>query len=162
MIQIRTATRKDAAAAHQLICELAKFENALEEVTTTLEQFEEDGFGEKPLYYLKVAEEIDVDGKAKVVGMCLFYVIYSTWKGKIVYLDDLVVTQSHRRQGIGKQLIDALFKEAHKMGANQVRWHVLDWNEPAIQFYKQLGMKLESDWITCKLSKKQLNSYING
>ncbi len=161
MIHIRTATRKDAAAAHQLICELAEFENALAEVTNSLEQFEEDGFGTNPLYHLKVAEEIDEKGNTKVVGMCLFYVIYSTWKGKIVYLDDLVVTQSHRRLGIGKQLVDALFREAYKMNANQVRWHVLDWNEPAIQFYKGLGMKLENDWITCKLSKKQLKNHIN-
>ncbi len=157
MIHIRqAASQADFAAAHRLIKELAAFEEAAEEVTLSLEQFIVDGSGENPLYQLTLAEFCKENGDKEIVGMCLYYTIYSTWKGKILYLDDLVVTEAFRRKGVGKLLVAHLFDYARTIEANQVRWHVLDWNEPAIQFYRKLNMKLEDDWITCKLSKAQL------
>ena len=157
-ICIRKAERRDATAAYTLIKELAEFENAVEEVTLSLEQFTKDGFEtEQPLFYLNVAELTKENGEREIVGITLFYFIYSTWKGKIVYLDDLVVTQKYRRKGVGKALLGELIRFAKAENANQLRWHVLDWNMPAIKLYEKLGMKLENEWITCKLSRKQLD-----
>ncbi len=158
-ITIRKAEKSDLPQAYQLICELALFEKAPQEVTLTLEQFEQDGFGENPLYYLNVAE-VTLPGNSKeIAGMALFFFSYSTWKGKIVYLDDVMVAERHRSKGIGKLLIDSVFRFAKHHQAKQVRWHVLDWNTPAINFYKQLGMSLEPEWITCKYSESQIRSY---
>ncbi|MGB1205863.1 MAG: GNAT family N-acetyltransferase [Chitinophagales bacterium] len=161
-INIRKATKQDAKAAYRLIKELAKFENAVEEVTLSLEQFIKDGFEcEQPLFRLNVAELTKENGEKEIVGITLFYIIYSTWKGKIVYLDDLVVTQKYRRNGVGQLLLNALILFAKTENANQLRWHVLDWNTPAIKLYEKLGMKLENEWITCKLSQQQLASYVS-
>lgn len=158
-ITIRKAEKSDLPQAYQLICELALFEKAPQEVTLTLEQFEKDGFGINPLYYLNVAEITLPDDSKEIAGMALFFFSYSTWKGKIVYLDDVIVTERHRSRGIGKLLIDSVFRFAKEHQAKQVRWHVLDWNTPAINFYQQLGMSLEPEWITCKYSEKQILSY---
>jgi len=154
----RATTTADFAAAHQLIYELAVFENAAHEVLLSLEDFIRDGSGEKPLFFCNVAELKNADNSAEIVGMSLFYFSYSTWKGKILYLDDLVVTKTYRRIGVGKKLVQAIFNFARENKVNQVRWHVLDWNTPAIKFYKKLGMKLEDDWITCKLDKSALTN----
>ena len=99
------------------------------------------------------------NGKKEIVGMALFYFMYSTWKGKILYLDDLIVTEPYRRLGVGQQLVDSLMEFAQETEVNQVRWHVLDWNEPAIRFYKKLGMRLEPEWITCKFDRRQILQY---
>ena len=159
-IVIRKATKQDAPAAYALIKELAEFENAAEEVTLSLEQFAKDGFEtEQPLFFLNVAELTKRNGETEIVGITLFYFIYSTWKGKIVYLDDLVVTQKYRRKGIGQLLLNALVQFAKAENANQLRWHVLDWNTPAIKLYEKLGMKLENEWITCKFGREQLDNF---
>lgn len=156
-IIIRKAIREDAAAAYGLIKELAEYEKAPQEVTVSLEEFTEDGFGAEPIYHLLVAETSETAENPKcIVGIALFYVAYSTWKGKMVYLDDLIVTEKHRKSGIGQQLIDAVFAFARTHGANQVRWHVLNWNEPAINFYKKMNTRLEDDWITCKFGRDLL------
>ncbi len=157
-IHIRKANREDAAAAYGLIKELAEYEKAPQEVTVSLEEFVEDGFGPDPIYQLLVAEAVpaDIDKPKVIVGIALFYVAYSTWKGKMVYLDDLVVTENYRQLGIGQQLIDAVFDFARRHHANQVRWHVLNWNEPAIKFYEKMGTRLEEDWITCKFGRDLL------
>lgn len=151
---IRPGTAADAPAAYQLICELAQYEKALEEVALSLEEFVKDGFGSNPpAYQLRVADEYDDQHQLLgVVGMALFYISYSTWKGRVVYLDDLVVTERHRRSGIGKLLLQSVMDFARAEQVRQVRWHVLDWNEPAIRFYKKINARLEDNWITCKVT----------
>lgn len=155
-INIRKAAPQDLPHAHQLIQELADYENAPEEVILTLEQFIADGTSTPPSYYLQVAEITHEDGRTQIIGMALFYLIYSTWKGKVIYLEDLVVTEQYRRHGVGQQLIEAVLDIARSMQVNQVRWHVLDWNEPAINFYKKMGVKMEEDWTTCKVEQALL------
>jgi GNAT superfamily N-acetyltransferase len=150
-ITIRKAEQRDVSAMLALIKELATYERAPNEVITTEASMLRDGFGEEKIFHSLVAE---ADGA--IVGIAIFYVAYSTWKGKIIYLDDLVVTESHRRFGIGKKLFDAVGKISKAMGVSQLRWHVLDWNEPAINFYKKYDASLDADWITCKLTREQL------
>jgi len=155
-ILTRKAIKADLPAAHQLIKELAIYEKAAREVVLTLEQFTKDFESSNPVYKLHVTEITSKEGKSVIVGIALFYFAYSTWKGKMVYLEDLVVSQAYRRQGIGEQLIESVFQFARDEHANQVRWHVLDWNEPAIRFYEKLEVKMEEEWVTCKLEKDKL------
>lgn len=157
-INIRPATIDDANAAYKLICELAEYEKAPQEVTVSCQQFTDDGFGTNPRYRLLVAEHSSPDQAPLIVGIAVFFDSYSTWKGKTIYLDDLIVTQTYRRYGIGKLLINALLDIARQEKANQVRWHVLNWNQPAIDFYQKMGVKMESEWITCKCEKSMLYS----
>jgi len=152
-LNIRKATRADAAAAHQLIVELAVFEKEPDAVTNTLKQFTEDGFGENPIYQLIVAE----NNHKEVVGMALYFYAYSTWKGKMLYLDDLVVTEAYRNKGIGQKLVDEVFIIAKANNAKIVRWEVLDWNKPAIEFYKKLGAKIDKDWWACKFYEDKID-----
>ena len=155
-IHIRIATLEDLPAAHQLIVELATYEKAPEQVILTLEQFTADFTAKHPIYHLFVAEATHEDGSTEIVGIALYYFIYSTWKGRVIYLEDLVVTQAYRRHGVGQLLIDAVLDAARNEKVNQVRWHVLDWNEPAIRFYEKMGVKMEDDWTTCKVEKEML------
>ena len=148
---IRKGERRDAAAAHALVRELAVYERAPLEHTCTVEQFEEDGFGENSIYSLLVAEH-----RKEIVGICLFYTAYSTWKGKYIYLDDLMVTKSMRRTGIGEMLLERLFQEAREHGVAKVSWQVLDWNELAINFYKKYPVDFDGEWINCHMYKKDL------
>lgn len=148
---IRNGLKEDAKACHELIKELAVFENAPDAVTNTLEQFTNDGFGEEPIYKLFVAEiSADETEAKKVVGMALFVTTYSTWKGKMLFLDDLVVNEAFRGKGIGQALIDALFDHARNNDFKIIKWQVLNWNEPAIKFYKKLGMTFDDEWLDCK------------
>ena len=128
-INLRVAVKEDCPRLLELVNELALFEKAPEEVTVTLKEFEEAGFGEKPVWKTFVAE---VDGV--IVGFALYYIRYSTWKGCRMYLEDLIVTESWRGKGVGKLLFDRLIIEAREMGFNGMSWQVLDWNEPAIKF----------------------------
>lgn len=155
-LSIRKAKPADMPAAYQLIKELAAYEKALEQVVLSLEQFVKDGFGEQPLFHLNVAIAKLPNHQEKVVGISLFYLAYSTWKGKMVYLDDLVVSRDYRKMGIGQMLLGEIFDFARQENAQQVRWHVLDWNRPAINLYKKLNAKLENDWITCKIEQSVL------
>jgi GNAT superfamily N-acetyltransferase len=153
-ILIRKAVKADVPAMLNLVKELAAFEKAPNEVTNTIERMEQDGFGDHPVFFAHVAE---VNGK--VVGMALYYIAYSTWKGKYIYLDDLIVNEQYRRNSIGKKLFDALATLAKEVHANQLRWHVLDWNQPAMDFYGKLNAHFDNEWITCKLSKEQIDNY---
>lgn len=158
-ITIRKGEKKDLPQVLELVKELALYERAPQEVITTVEQMEGDGFGENAIYRFLVAEV-----EEKIIGIALYYTAYSTWKGKYIYLDDLIVTEKLRRSGAGKLLFDALLKEAKREGANQLRWHVLEWNMPAINFYKKYNAGLDPEWIMGKLSKEQiekLNTQIN-
>lgn len=158
-ITVRVAqTPADYAAAFALVNELAAYEKAAHEVTLTLEQFIADGQGSHPLYQLRVAEisGLDNNPEPQIAGMALFYTMYSTWKGKIVYLDDVVVQEKYRRYGIGQHLMNTVLDYARTQNAAQVRWHVLDWNTPAIRFYEKMQVRLEPEWITCKMDKELL------
>lgn len=153
-IIIRQGTADDLPAVLQLIKELAAYENAPNEVTLTLEDMLKDGFGEKPLFELLVAES-----NGSILGMALYFYSYSTWKGKCIYLEDIVVKEDARRKGIGLQLFEALIKKARDFGAQRLQWQVLDWNQPAISFYKKINANLDPSWINCKLTFDQLASY---
>ncbi|MFT6867488.1 MAG: GNAT superfamily N-acetyltransferase [Cyclobacteriaceae bacterium] len=147
MIQIRKGTKSDLPSAFELIKELALFEKAPDEVSNTLEMMEKDGFGEHPIYWYIVAE----DG-GEIVGMSMYYYRYSTWKGKRLYLEDLVVTESRRGTGIGKMLFERTVEIGKETDCTGMMWQVLDWNEPAINFYQEYGTKMDSGWLNCSLN----------
>ncbi len=151
-INIRVARREDCSRLMELINELAVYEKAPEEVTVSLAEFEDAGFGEKPVWKAFVAEENET-----VQGFGLYYIRYSTWKGCRLYLEDLIVTDSLRGKGIGKLIFDKLIEEAVEKGYNGMTWQVLDWNEPAINFYKKYNSYIESGWLNASLSKDQIN-----
>lgn len=152
-MNIRIAKKEDCPRLLALVHELALFERAPEEVTVTLNEFEEAGFGNKPVWKAFVAE---VDGL--IVAFALYYVRYSTWKGCRMYLEDLIVTESWRGKGIGRLLFDRLVQEAKELGFNGMTWQVLDWNEPAIDFYKKYEAAIEAGWLNASLSKQQILS----
>ena len=156
MIVIRKAMKADAPAIHALVYELAVFEKAPQAVETSPEIYARDGFGDNPCFECFVAEH-ETDG---IVGITLFYFGYSTWKGKMLYLDDLVIRESYRRQGIGKQLMDNLIAYAVEQEASMMKWQVLDWNEPAIAMYKKMGAVFDQEWIDCKMYRHQLEDRI--
>lgn len=154
---IRKGNREDVKSMFRLVKELAEFERVPEAVVNTEEMMLQDGFGENAIYRVFVAEEADTND---IIGMALYYTAYSTWKGKVLFLDDLVVTEKYRRFGIGRKLINAFLTDAKELGVNQIRWQVLDWNTPAIEFYKSLGAELDAEWITCKMSKQEIADYL--
>jgi GNAT superfamily N-acetyltransferase len=145
-IIIRKGEEGDVEAAFQLIRELALFEKAPDEVQTNVEQMRADGFGKKPAYRLLIAE---ADGE--IVGTAIYFIKYSTWKGKGLYLDDIVVAEAFRGKTIGSKLFEAVLQDAKNENCKQMHWQVLDWNEPAIAFYKKYNAVFESGWINCKL-----------
>jgi len=153
-VAIREARLADCSRILELINELAVYERAPEEVTVTLAEFEDAGFGQKPVWKAFIAELDET-----IVGFALYYVRYSTWKGCRLYLEDFIVTDSHRGKGIGKQLFDTIVLEAHQKGFNGMTWQVLDWNEPALNFYKKYEAGVEAGWLNGSLSKQQLASY---
>lgn len=153
-ITIRPGTQDDLSQALALIQELAEFEREPEAVEATVESMQRDGFGSHPVFEFFVAEDQD-----KVVGLALYFYSYSTWKGKCIYLEDLIVTQSYRGQGIGRRLLDRIVEKAKEENAKRVVWQVLDWNTPAIEFYKSLDAALLSEWITCRLTEEQIRDY---
>lgn len=155
-IVIRKAEKKDMADVLGLINELAIFENAPEEVAISVEDLQRDGFDHKPLFSVLLAENARLpDGQeGEIAGMAFYYTAYSTWKGKMLYLDDLVVLEKYRRHGVGQLLLDAVKSEAKAENANQVRFHVLNWNETAITFYKKNNVSLDDEWILCKIEKE--------
>ncbi|WDF53659.1 GNAT family N-acetyltransferase [Mucilaginibacter sp. KACC 22063] len=153
-LHIRIAKKDDCPRLLDLVHELALFEKAPEEVTVSLQEFEEAGFGTKPVWKAFVAE---VD--SFIVGFALYYVRYSTWKGCRLYLEDLIVTEPFRGKGVGKKLFNRLIQEAQELGFNGMTWQVLDWNEPAINFYKKYEAGFDEGWVNVSLSKEQITSY---
>jgi GNAT superfamily N-acetyltransferase len=145
-ITIRKAVRTDCARMMELIHELAVYEKAPDEVTVSLAHFEESGFGANPVWWAFVAEVQGV-----VIGMALYYVRYSTWKGQRMYLEDILVTETMRGQKIGSLLFDALIVEAKEKGFNGMNWQVLEWNEPAINFYKKYKANFDPEWVNCSI-----------
>lgn len=146
-INIRRAVKEDCARLLELIRELAVYEKAPQEVTVTMEHFEESGFGKQPVWWAFVAE-----ANGQVEGFAMYYIRYSTWKGQRMYLEDLIVTEKMRGQGLGKQLFDQLIVEAKEKKFNGIVWQVLEWNEPAINFYKKYNAHFDPEWINCSIS----------
>ena len=151
---VRDAQREDVPFIMQLIKELAIYEKSENEVETTITSMLEDGFGERPCFNAMVAEL-----HSEIVGIAVYFYSYSTWKGRSLYLDDLVVSEKVRRMGVGHQLFGALVKKAASEGVGKMHWQVLDWNEPAIHFYEKWKATLQDGWLNVSLSKQQLNEY---
>ena len=162
-INIRRAVKKDCPRLLELVQELATYERAPNEVTVTLEHFEESGFGEKPVCWTFVATspsnslskggegEPDSENSEIIQGFALYYIRYSTWKGQAMYLEDIIITNKMRGKGIGKLLFDRLIEEAREKKFNRIIWQVLDWNEPAINFYKKYNAEIDSGWLNCQI-----------
>jgi GNAT superfamily N-acetyltransferase len=146
-INIRRAVKEDCARLLELIRELAEYEKAPQEVTVTMEHFVESGFGSQPVCWAFVAE---ADGQ--VEGFAMYYIRYSTWKGQRMYLEDLLVTEKMRGKGLGKMLFDQLIVEAKEKKFNGIAWQVLEWNEPAINFYKKYKAHFDPEWINCSIT----------
>lgn len=145
-IIIRRAVTEDCPRLLELIHELAEYERAPQEVTVTLEHFIESGFGAQPVWWAFVAT---VEGR--VEGFALWYIRYSTWKGQRLYLEDLIVTQEMRGRGLGKLLFDRLIGEMREKKYSGMVWQVLDWNEPAINFYKKYQATFDAGWVNCSV-----------
>jgi GNAT superfamily N-acetyltransferase len=152
---LRRGVEADLPQVLGLIHELALDERAPEAVTNTLAAMQRDGFGPAPIFGFFVLE----NEAAEIIGLALFYTAYSTWKGRMLYLEDLVVTESARRGGLGRLLFDAVVAEARATGAVRLKWQVLNWNEPAIAFYQKLGATIESEWFNGNLDDSQLATY---
>ena len=143
---IRRAVKDDCLRLLELVQELATYERAPGEVTVTLEHFNESGFGKQPVWWAFVAEVNE-----RVVGFALYYIRYSTWKGQAMYLEDILITNEMRGKGIGKLLFDRLVEEARDKKFNRIIWQVLDWNEPAINFYKKYNADFDAGWLNCSI-----------
>lgn len=150
-VNIRAAVKEDCVSLLELVNELAVFEKAPEEVTVTLEEFVDAGFGSN-----KVWDAIVADENGFIAGFAIYYTRYSTWKGRRLYLEDFIVTEAYRGRGIGKLLFEAVIKDAKDKNFNGMNWQVLDWNEPAINFYKKYGADLDPEWLNGSFTKAQL------
>jgi len=151
-IKLRFAVEEDCPRILELIHELAVYEKAPEEVTVTLQEFIDAGFGETPAWKAFVAA--DENG---ILGFALYYIRYSTWKGCRLYLEDFLVTENARGKGIGKLLFERVMKEAKDNNYNGMSWQVLDWNAPAINFYNKYAAQLEAGWLNASFSKDRIN-----
>ena len=150
-INIRQGVKKDLPAALNLIKELACYEDSLEEVTITLEELENDGFGKYPWFWFLVAEKNN-----SIIGLSFYWIRYSTWKGKFLFLEDFVIKETHRRAGVGSKLFEETIKICNKLDLNGMSWQILDWNNTAINFYKKYNAEISKNWLSGKLTKQQL------
>jgi GNAT superfamily N-acetyltransferase len=146
-VKIRRAVKEDCQRMMELVHELAFYEKAPHEVTITMEHFVESGFGEHPVWWAFVAE---VNGV--VQGFALYYIRFSTWKGQRMYLEDFLVTEKMRGKGLGKLLFEQLLEEAKSRNLTGIQWQVLEWNEPAINFYKKYNPSFDGEWMNCAIN----------
>ena len=151
-ITIRKGVKKDLPCVLKLIKELADYENALNEVTITLKELEKDGFGSNPLYWFLVAEK-----RNKIIGLSFYFIRYSTWKGKFLFLEDFVIEKQYRNQGVGSALFEETINICKQLKLNGMIWQVLDWNTSAINFYKKYNADINNKWLNGKLTIKQID-----
>ena len=156
-MNIRIANRSDMTSVLSLIKELARFENDPDAVELRVENLVNDGFDDQPAFHVYVAEVDEI-----IVGIALFYMRYSTWKGKSLHLEDLIVEEQNRGKGIGKALYSAVLKYAHEKKYKRVSWEVLDWNKPAIDFYKRSGAKILDGWKVVHMDEISLDHFIQN
>ena len=154
---IRKAEKKDSLAILNLIKELALFEKEPESVKLKLSDIENDGFGTKPLFECIVAEINN-----RIIGMAIYYPRYSTWNGPTIHLEDLIVSEQYKGKGIGTQLYSNFIKMALNSGVKRVEWNVLDWNSPAINFYKKSGAKVLDDWRSVQMHRSEMKKYLKN
>ena len=154
-IDIRSGKKDDLPRVLELVKELAAFERASQEVINTVALMEQDGFGPHPVFGFFVAESNQV-----IVGLSLFYYRYSTWKGKRIYLEDIIVTEKERGKGIGTLLFQRTLEKTLEDSCSGMTWQALDWNEPALNFYRKYNSKLDNEWITCSLESDQIKKII--
>lgn len=155
-VVIRKGESTDTPQLLSFIKELAEYEKAADQVEVDVEELTRDGFGEHPLYKFIVAE-----AEGQIVGIALYYFKYSTWKGKTMFLEDLIVNGPSRKFGIGRRLFVEICKIAHLEGCRRMDWQVLDWNIPAIEFYKKFNAKLDPEWLDGRLFKDELTQIYN-
>lgn len=153
-MRIRKGTKEDMSAVLALIQELAILEKEPDAVVVTVADLERDGFGSNPLFETFVAEH-----NGEIIGMALFYYRYSTWKGKTIHLEDLIVKESYRGTGAGSALYTAVMQHAKAQGLRRVEWAVLDWNKPAVNFYEKTGAKVFSDWRVAQMDEQALTAF---
>ncbi|HEU4632877.1 MAG TPA: GNAT family N-acetyltransferase [Flavisolibacter sp.] len=146
-ITIRKAIKEDCPRLLELVQELAVYEKAPDEVTVTPEHFTQSGFGENPVWWAFVAETNGV-----IQGFALYYIRFSTWKGQRMYLEDIIVTEEMRGKGLGQRLFNVLVEEAKAKKLHGISWQVLEWNEPAINFYKKYNASFDPEWINCGIT----------
>jgi GNAT superfamily N-acetyltransferase len=157
MYTIREGKIEDLPRVLELVRELAVYEKAPEQVTNTVEMMEEDGFGPNPVFGFFVAIK---DSSQEIIGISIYYYRYSTWKGRRLYLEDILVTESERGNGAGKLLFDRTMLKCLEDGCTGMMWQVLDWNTPAINFYKKYGADLDSEWINCNLQADEIRGIL--
>jgi GNAT superfamily N-acetyltransferase len=156
-ITIRKGVKEDLPQVLDLVKELAAYEKAPLEVAVTIEEMERDGFSENPAFGFFVAETNN-----RILGIALYYIKYSTWKGKCIFLEDIIVTEQFRKFGIGKKLFETVVQVAKEMKARRMEWQVLEWNTPAILFYEKLDSNFDKEWINCKLTEEQIRNYFKN
>lgn len=152
---IRNARKEDMGQVLKLVQELADFENEPKAVEVTQADLERDGFGKNKLFHCFVAEVAD-----EIVGIALVYPRYSTWKGPVIHLEDLIVAEKMRGSGLGTALLDEVVKYGHGLGVKRICWEVLDWNDPAIEFYEKKGANVLRDWDVVQLDEKGIENYM--
>ena len=145
-IKIRRATKEDIGLVRDLVMELAIFEKAPEEVTSSLADYVQEGFSDNPLFTANLIYLND-----ELAGFSLWYYRFSTWKGRRFYLEDLYIKEAYRGKGLGRKLINEAIEEAKRMKCTGMMWQVLDWNQPAIDFYNTLGVKMDAGWLNVHL-----------
>ena len=151
-VTIRKGVKDDLPEVLKLIKELAEYEKALDSVTITLEELEKDGLGDHPWYWFLVAEDNNT-----IIGISFYFIRYSTWNGKYLYLEDFVINKANRQKGIGSLLFEATIQICKDENLNGMTWQVLDWNSPAIQFYKKYNAEISTEWLNGKLTKHQIH-----
>lgn len=154
---IRNSRTEDMEQVQQLVLQLASFEKEPNAVEVTTKDLIKDGFGAQKLFHCFVAEAND-----RIVGIALVYPRYSTWKGPVIHLEDLIVSEEMRGHGLGSALLDEVVKYGHQLGVKRISWEVLDWNEPAIEFYEKKGAKVMRDWDVVQMNEMAIANYLEN